>query len=79
MGRAIAYLRVSTDEQGESGAGLRAQEDACRGHAAWLGSEVVGPFADPGISGAAPLDARPPAATWAAIIPPSALDRESRP
>ena len=57
--RAVAYLRVSTDEQAESGAGLRAQEDACRAHAARAGAELVGPFADEGISGAAPLDARP--------------------
>lgn len=57
--RLIAYLRVSTEEQGESGAGLRAQEDACRAQAARLGVEVVGPFSDPGISGATPLDRRP--------------------
>ena len=59
MGRSVVYLRVSTEEQGESKAGLDAQLDACRAHAARVGSEVVGPFVDPGISGAAPLDARP--------------------
>ncbi len=57
--RAIAYLRVSSDEQAASGAGLAAQEDAARAHAARLGADVVGPFSDEGISGAAPLDARP--------------------
>ena len=57
--RAVAYLRVSTDEQAESGAGLRAQEDACRAHADRAGAELVGPFLDAGVSGAAPLDARP--------------------
>ena len=59
MTRAAVYLRVSTDEQAESGAGLRGQSDACRGLATRSGWEVVGPFADEGISGAAPLDQRP--------------------
>ncbi len=57
--RAIVYVRVSTDDQAESKAGLNAQLDACRAHAIRVGAELVGPFADPGISGAAPLDARP--------------------
>lgn len=57
--RAIAVLRVSTDDQADSGAGLKAQEDACRGYADRLGLALVGPFADEGISGAAPLDKRP--------------------
>ena len=57
--REVAYLRVSTDEQAESGAGLRAQEDACRAHVTQTGAELVGPFADEGVSGAAPLDKRP--------------------
>ena len=57
--RAVAYLRVSTDEQAQSGAGLRAQEDACRAHAVRAGAELVGPSLDAGVSGAAPLDARP--------------------
>lgn len=59
MGRVVAYLRVSTEEQSESKAGLDAQLDACRGYADRVGGELVGPFVDPGISGAAPLDARP--------------------
>ena len=59
MGRVIAYLRVSTEAQGESRAGLDAQLDACRAHAARAGAGLVGPFVDPGVSGAAPLDARP--------------------
>ena len=59
MPRAVVYLRVSTQEQAETGAGLKAQEDACRAHAARADLEVVGPFADEGISGAATLDERP--------------------
>jgi DNA invertase Pin-like site-specific DNA recombinase len=57
--RFIAYLRVSTDEQAESGAGLAAQSDVCRQHADRHGAPLVGPFADEGISGASGLDKRP--------------------
>src|SRR3954471_18853779 len=57
--RAVAYLRVSTDEQAASGAGLHAQLDACRAHADRMAWELVGPFTDEGVSGAAPLDRRP--------------------
>jgi DNA invertase Pin-like site-specific DNA recombinase len=57
--RAVCYLRVSTDEQADSGAGLKAQLDACRAHAERAGRELVGPFADEGLSGAAGLDHRP--------------------
>lgn len=57
--RAVAYLRVSTDEQAESGAGLNAQLDACRSHAARAGLDLAGPFVDESVSGAAPLDRRP--------------------
>jgi DNA invertase Pin-like site-specific DNA recombinase len=57
--RAVLYLRVSSDEQAQSGAGLNAQLDACRAHAGRSGWEPAGPFADEGISGAAGLDKRP--------------------
>lgn len=57
--RAVFYLRVSTDEQSQSGAGLGAQLDACRSHAARVGWEPSGPFADEAVSGAAALDKRP--------------------
>ena len=59
MGRVVAYLRVSTEDQAESRAGLDAQIDACRAHAERAGAELVGPFADEGVSGAAALDKRP--------------------
>lgn len=59
MPRAIAYLRVSTDEQAASGAGLDAQLDACRRWADREGCELVGPYRDEGVSGATPLDERP--------------------
>ena len=49
--RAIAYLRVSTDQQAESGLGLEAQEAAVRSAASRLRLEVVRVFVDGGTSG----------------------------
>jgi len=51
----IAYLRVSTDQQAESGAGLAAQEDACKRAAGTL--EAV--YRDEGVSGKTGLEKRP--------------------
>jgi len=56
---AITYLRVSTDEQTESGAGMAAQSDACQAYAERSGLEVAASYSDEGISGAAGLDKRP--------------------
>lgn len=55
----LAYLRVSTHDQVESGAGLNAQEDACR---IWCSANKTPEptiFRDEGVSGAARLDRRP--------------------
>jgi site-specific DNA recombinase len=57
--RAVCYLRVSTDDQADSGAGLKAQLDACRVYAERTGLELTRPFTDEGVSGAAGLDQRP--------------------
>jgi DNA invertase Pin-like site-specific DNA recombinase len=57
--RAIIYGRVSTDEQGQSGAGLAAGSDACRGFAERQGWSVAGEYTDEGVSGATGLDKRP--------------------
>lgn len=50
----IAYLRVSTDQQADSGNGLNAQLDACKRAA----GELAGVFQDE-ISGSATLEKRP--------------------
>lgn len=55
----IAYLRVSTSEQAESGAGLAAQLYACRAYAERTGETLAGTFQDEGISGACGLEKRP--------------------
>ena len=59
--RAVAYLRVSTREQADSGLGLDAQRDACLRLAAELGAELSEDsiFVDAGVSGGADLDKCP--------------------
>ena len=49
--KAVGYLRVSTEEQAQSGFGLEAQEDAVRKFADAVGLDLVQVIADPGISG----------------------------
>jgi DNA invertase Pin-like site-specific DNA recombinase len=58
MPRAIIYLRVSTDEQAESGLGLEAQLSACRAAADRQGLAIASIFQDD-VSGGLPLDRRP--------------------
>jgi DNA invertase Pin-like site-specific DNA recombinase len=55
--RAVIYLRVSTDEQAESGLGLEAQLAACKAMAARMGWEVVVILED-AMSGGLPLEKR---------------------
>lgn len=54
--RAVAYLRVSTDDQA---LGPEAQRASIRAWAQREGVELVGEFSDLGVSGAAALDRRP--------------------
>lgn len=56
---AIGYIRVSTDQQGESGAGLAAQRDAVAAYCRKAGLELVATHEDAGVSGAAELADRP--------------------
>ena len=53
--KTLAYLRVSTDQQTQSGAGLDAQLDACTRAAGTLDSV----YRDDGVSGSTGLDKRP--------------------
>lgn len=59
MKYAVAYTRVSTDEQASSGLGLQAQRDAITGAAKALGLTITHWATDNGVSGGAPLDKRP--------------------
>jgi DNA invertase Pin-like site-specific DNA recombinase len=56
---AVAYLRVSTEEQAESGAGLAAQRSTITAEADRRGWTIVEWFADEGISGGKGLAGRP--------------------
>lgn len=57
--RYVIYLRISTDEQADSKAGLNAQLDSCRAHIKRNSGECLDVFSDEGISGAAGLEKRP--------------------
>jgi DNA invertase Pin-like site-specific DNA recombinase len=58
-GTAVAYTRVSTDEQVSSGAGLDAQRAAIDAEAARRGWTIVASYTDEGISGGKSIEARP--------------------
>lgn len=58
-GRAIGYVRVSTDQQRESGLGLEAQAAAIEQAAARLGLPLASLHADAGLSGTLGVDHRP--------------------
>src|SRR5687768_5521074 len=57
--RAFGYLRVSTDQQADSGLGLEAQREAVQKTAARLGLPLAGVFTDAELSGALDLENRP--------------------
>jgi DNA invertase Pin-like site-specific DNA recombinase len=57
--RAIGYVRVSTDQQRESGLGLEAQRRAIAETAERLGLPIPTIYTDAGLSGALGIDARP--------------------
>lgn len=56
---AVAYVRVSTAEQAESGLGLDAQRAAIESWAKRAGVTIVTWFADEGVSGSVPVADRP--------------------
>ena len=56
---AIAYFRVSTDQQAKSGAGLEAQKNSVESYAKKNNITITESFSDEGISGAASIENRP--------------------
>jgi DNA invertase Pin-like site-specific DNA recombinase len=59
MEDALGYIRVSSEEQADSGLGLEAQRQRIAAYCAMKGLHLAEVFADPGISGGKPLASRP--------------------
>jgi hypothetical protein len=59
MKDAIRYIRVSSEEQAESGLGLEAQRQHIAAYCAMKGLHLAEVFEDPGISAGKPLASRP--------------------
>jgi DNA invertase Pin-like site-specific DNA recombinase len=59
MPDAISYIRVSSDEQADSGLGLEAQRQRIDAYCQLKGLRLTEVFEDPGISGCKPLASRP--------------------
>lgn len=66
--RLVAYLRVSTDEQTESGLGLDAQREALEAYAKMKGFELVEVITDAGVSGGVPIAERTGGAELADMV-----------
>jgi len=65
---AIAYVRVSTDHQADSGLGLAAQVATIESYAKRAGSTITAVHTDAGISGAAGIEDRPGLAAAVAAL-----------
>ena len=59
MGDALAYIRVSSDDQADSGLGLEAQRQRIADYCQLKGLRLAEVFEDPGVSGGKPLASRP--------------------
>jgi DNA invertase Pin-like site-specific DNA recombinase len=59
MEDALSYIRVSSDEQADSGLGLEAQRQRIAAYCQMKGLRLAEVFEDPGISGGKPLASRP--------------------
>src|SRR5262250_2430043 len=59
MNDAIGYVRVSSEEQADSGLGLEAQRQRIAAYCAMKGLHLAEVFEDPGVSAGKPLASRP--------------------
>ena len=59
MEDAISYVRVSSEEQADSGLGLEAQRQRITAYCTMKGLRLAEVFEDPGISGGKPLASHP--------------------
>lgn len=66
--QAIAYIRVSTDEQVKGGVSLAAQEERIRAYVAMTGLSLISVIREEGVSAALPLSQRPGGAELLALL-----------
>jgi hypothetical protein len=59
MKDAISYIRVSSEEQADSGLGLEAQRQRITAYCTMKGLHLAETFEDPGVSAGKPLASRP--------------------
>jgi DNA invertase Pin-like site-specific DNA recombinase len=59
MDVAISYIRVSSEEQADSGLGLEAQRQRIAAYCTMKGLHLAEVYEDPGVSGGKPLASRP--------------------
>ncbi|MBK7202861.1 recombinase family protein [Candidatus Amarolinea dominans] len=72
--RAAVYVRVSTEDQAASGYGLDVQRERCAAMAVVKAWQVVKVYADEGLSGTLPVEARPGLAGLMAAAAAGELD-----
>ena len=65
---AVAYCRVSTTEQAESGLSLAAQREKVRAYCTLKGLDLVAVLEDPGVSAGKPLASRPAGARLVEMV-----------
>ncbi len=66
--KAVAYVRVSTDEQAQHGVSLDAQEERIRAYCTMAGLQLVGLVREEGVSAGKPLATRPGGERLLAIV-----------
>ena len=59
ISKAIGYIRVSTDDQAQSGLGMESQSERIKAYSGMRGFDLVGVVEDPGVSGGVPFGDRP--------------------
>ena len=68
IGKAIGYVRVSTQEQATEGVSLAAQEERARAYATLRGLDLVEVVREEGVSGGEPFASRPASARVLAAV-----------
>jgi site-specific DNA recombinase len=72
--KAVAYIRVSSDEQAEAGVSLDAQAAKLMAYGQVRGFELVDVISDPAVSGHTPLGERPGGRRLLALVDAGAVE-----